>query len=68
MVAVLLEEKLIGHSGNVVAHHDVARDTLGLLFVVGRHGAGFAEKKVEKAVQALDGMVAIFGDDRVRQR
>ena len=65
MVAVLLEEKVIGHTGNVVADDDMARNDKGLLFVVRRHGIAFAEKKMEKSLETFDGVVAVFGDDRM---
>src|SRR5262249_10767186 len=62
LVSVLLQEKLIGHPGNVVASDDVARDAQGLLLVIGRHGVGLGEKKVEQALQAGHRVVAILGN------
>src|SRR5215475_445603 len=65
MIAVLFEEKQVGHAGDVIADDDVAGNNEGLLFVVGRHGIGFGEKETEQLFQAFDRMVAVVGDERV---
>lgn len=65
MIAVLLEEKLVSHTGDVVADQDVTGDAESLLFMIGRHGVALVEIEMEKAFEALDGVVAVFGDDRL---
>ena len=65
VIAILLEEKLVGHAGDVVADHDVTRDTERLLFMIGRHGAALGEKEMEEPLKACDRVVAVFGDDRM---
>ena len=66
MVAVLSQEKLVGHAGDVIADDNVARNDEGLFLVIWRHGAAVSEKEMEKSLQTLNGVVAVFGDDRMR--
>ena len=65
MIAVLLEEKLVGHAGDVIADDDMARDGEGFLFVVRRHGFTLGEVEMKESFQTFDGLVAVFGDERV---
>ena len=65
MVAVLPKEKLISHAGDVIAGDDMAGNGAGEIFVVGRHGVAFAEEEMEKACEAFNGVVTIFGNDRM---
>ena len=65
MVAVLLEQELVRHAGNVIANDDVTRNGEGKLLMIGRHGIEFAQVEMEKMLEAFDGAVAVFGNDRI---
>jgi len=65
MIAVLLEQELIRHACNVIANDDVTRNGQGELLVIGRHGIEFAKIEVEKVLEAFDGAIAVFSNDRI---
>ena len=65
MIAVLLEQELVRHAGNVIANDDVTRNGEGKLLMIGRHGIEFAKIEVEKMLQAFDGAIAVFGNDGI---
>ena len=65
MFVMPAKKELVGHAGDVVADHDVTRDTERLLFMIGRHGAALGEKEMEEPLKACDRVVAVFGDDRM---
>ena len=62
MFLVLAKQKLVGHSGDVVAYDDVAGFCAGRFFVRGRHRARRIEIVQKKLFEAADGAVAVFGD------
>ena len=63
MIAILLQQELVGHAGDVIANDDVTSDGERGLLVIGRHGTQFLEIKIKKLRKAIDRTVAIFGDD-----
>src|SRR5437870_11706870 len=65
MLAMLAQQELIGHSGNIIANDDMARLAPREFFVRGRHGARFRQVVSEKLFQTLHGAVAVLGDCRM---
>ena len=65
MIAVLLEQELVRHAGNVIADDDVTGNGEGKLLMIGRHGIEFAKIEVEKMLEAFDGAIAVFGNDGI---
>ena len=65
MLGVLADQELIGHTSDVVAHHDVARRRLREFFVRRRHRFGHGNVITEKLFKAADGAVAVFSDRRM---
>src|SRR6266850_1903868 len=65
MLVMLAKQKLIGHSGDVVANNDVPRFHLRKLFVGSRHRAGSCQVISEELFEALHGAVAVFADGGV---
>ena len=65
MIAVLLEQELVRHAGNVIANDDVTRSGEGKLLMIVRHGIEFAQIEMEKMLEAFDGAVAVLGNDRI---
>src|SRR5215813_5761771 len=65
MIAILLEKEVISHAGDVVADHSVARNAASSLLVIRRHGVALGEEKVKKPLEARNGVVAVFGDNRM---
>jgi hypothetical protein len=64
MLPVLPQQKLIGHSGNVVAYHDVPRFRPREPLMGGWHGARRSQVVLKKFLKALHGAIAILGEDR----
>ena len=62
MLAVLAQKKLIGHAGDVIANHNVARFGLLEFFMRGRHGAWRRKIMREEFFEATNGAVAVLGD------
>jgi hypothetical protein len=64
MFLMLPQEKLIGHTGDVIANDQVPGLRDGQLLVSRRHGAWLTQVVGEKLLEAAHGAVAIFGDRR----
>ena len=62
----LAKEEMIGHAGDVVADHAVARLSRREFGVVRRHALRVFEEKRKKRVERRDGTVAVFDDGRLR--
>ena len=65
MFVMLAKQKLIGHSGDVVANNDVPRFRLRKLFIESRHRARQAQVVTEQLFEALHGAVAVLADGGV---
>src|SRR5580658_6443955 len=65
MLVMLAKQELVGHSGDVIAHHDVASFCAGGLFVGCGHGTGRIEVVEKKLFEAADRAVAVFSDGGV---
>ena len=65
MIAILLQQKLVGHAGDVIANDDMTGNGEGLLFVIGRHRFRVAEVETKEARETFDGMIAIACNRRV---
>ena len=65
MIAILLQQKLIGHAGDVIANDDMTGIGEGLLFVIGRHRFQLAQIKMKEVRETLDGVIAIACNRRV---
>ena len=61
----LAQQEMVGHPGNVVAHHPVTRLILGQFGIVLRHAIRMIEEKGEKRIQRGDGTVALLGNGRM---
>jgi len=65
MFLVLAKQKLVGHSGDVIAYDDVAGFRAGRLFMRSGHGTRRIEVIEKELLEAADGTVAVFGDGGV---
>ena len=65
MLLVLAKQKLIGHSGDVIAHYGMPWFHAGGFLVRGRHGARRIEIVNEEFFETADGAIAVFGDGGV---
>ena len=64
MLAMLAKQKLIGHTGDVIADDDMPCFRASRFFMRKRHGSGRIEIIQKKLFETADGTVAIFRDSR----
>lgn len=65
MLVVLAQKELVGHSGDVIADHDVARSRERHFFVAFRHGMRLMQIEGEEFLKAADRTAGILGDERM---
>src|ERR1700686_445454 len=64
-ILVLSQEKMIGHSGNVITYDSMAWPVLGELGVRLRHGFRMIEVELEQLTEGFHGPLAVHHDGRM---